>query len=110
MRIILPLLIATLALVGCNEDKEEKRTPPPQPELVNYHIIIPYSTPDNSGATSALTIKATQCRPLYYDEQLIRVNCFRSGDWIWREGDWQYKGKDLVFDGVVKAYYQTEKN
>ncbi|MCK4841392.1 MAG: hypothetical protein KAT04_05860 [Methylococcales bacterium] len=59
---------------------------------------------------AALEIKATQCRPLSYGKQLIRVNCYKSGDWVWVNGDWAYKGKELIFDGVVKAYYQVNEN
>lgn len=110
MRTLLAACIATVSLTGCNEEKKEERTPPPQRERVNYRIIIPYATDDNTTGASALSIKATQCKPLYYDEQMIRINCFRSGDWVWSDGDWEYQGRDLLFDGVVKAYYQVEAN
>ena len=41
-------------------------------------------------------------------EQLIRIKCFADSGWVWSVSDWQFKGKELIFEGVVKANHQTE--
>ena len=108
MRNLTLSLCAALMLTGCVQESEEDMTPPTQPELVTYNLIIPYSPSNDPDKTSLVAIKARLCRPLYYDQRLIRVNCFKEGDWIWKNGNWKYVGAKLVFDGVVKAYYQVE--
>lgn len=102
------VLTAVLMIAGCAQENEETLTPPEQPDLVTYNLIIPYSPGSETDKTSLVKIKARLCRPLYYDQRLIRVNCFKQGDWVWKQGNWKYVGANLVFDGVVKAYYQVE--
>ncbi len=109
MRNLIFSLSTVLILAGCVQESEENLTPPEQPDLVTYNLIIPYSPSNDPDKTSLVTIKARKCRPLYYDQRLIRVNCFKEGDWVWKQGNWKYVGTNLMFDGVVKAYYQVEQ-
>ncbi len=97
---------AAFSLTGCLEKKEEENmTPPAKLSPVTYKLIIAENV-DNVPAP-VVTVKATQCSPLYYDKKLIRVNCFFDGEWVRKDDEWKYKGNNIVFAGLVKAYYRA---
>ncbi len=102
-------VMIALTFLGCVDKKEENLKPPEKPAVVGYNMIVPNSASTASNAGSTIAIKATQCLPLYYDKQLIRVNCFLDGDWIRKDDDWEYKGKNVIFAGLVKAYYRINE-
>ncbi len=106
MRKIFIYLFAILTISGCLEQSEENLKPPPKPVAVPYKVIVPDFATQSSTSAAAITIKATQCRPLYYDKQLIRIDCYLDGDWVRKNDDWEYIGKNVVFAGLVKAYYR----
>jgi len=104
MRNIFLCILATVLLSGCLEKEQEKNlTSSPKPKLASYNNIVPDST-ENSSTT--ITIKATQCRSLYYDKLLLGIESYFDGDWIRKNKEWKYVGKDVIFVGLVKAYYR----
>jgi hypothetical protein len=106
MRKIFLCTLVTLTLSGCLEKSEENLQPPPKLVAVPYKVIVPDFAMQNSGSSASITIKATQCLPLYYDKPLLRINCYLDGDWVRKNDGWEYKGKNVVFAGLVKAYYR----
>jgi hypothetical protein len=106
MRNIFLCIFVTLTLSGCLEKSAENVKPPPKPVAVPYKVILPDFATQDSGSSAAITIKATQCRPLYYDKPLLRIDCYLDGDWVRKNDTWEYKGKNVVFAGLVKAYYR----
>ena len=69
----------------CNWLRCRRRKPyaTPAKKPVTYNIIFP----DNKQ--QPVSIKATKCKPLYYDEKLIRVVCYADGKWVWKKNDWE---------------------
>ena len=101
--------LVLLTLVGCLEEKKKENiVPPPKPKPVSYNIIIPNRTNDDSSSATVVTIKATHCRSRYYDKPLLRIECYFDGEWISKDNEWEYKGKDVVFTGLVKAFYRAD--
>ena len=104
---VLIMFMGLVGLVGCEGMEKERPAPPPQPTLIPYKIIVPFSG-SGSDRTSTVMIHARLCKPLYYDSALIHVHCFGDGEWVWKSDKWKYVGKTVAFDGVVKAYYPVQ--
>ena len=108
IRLLMAVLFVTVFLFTGTEAiaTDDKPASPPIPELVTYHFVIAHMDVNDDPKTT-VAVKARECKPLYYDKRLIRVNCFKDGEHVWKNGGWMFKGENIVFDGVVKAYYQV---